>query len=88
VYMGVSLAEAFGTGRQRRNWGWVIGLVGVLLMLWPLYNSIYPFPAYPDNLWPFCLLAWLLCGVLLLWVRPALGRAELPSEILSVELTR
>jgi amino acid transporter len=88
VYMGVSLAEAFGSGRLQRNWGSLIGLVGLFLMLWPLYNSIYPVPAYPDNLWPFFLLAWLLCGVLLLWVRPALVKSELPSAILSVESTR
>jgi amino acid transporter len=88
VYMGVSLAEALGTGRQGRNLGSAIGLVGVLLLFWPLYNSIYPIPAYPDNLWPFLLLTWLLGGVLLLWARPALVRAELPADILSVESTR
>ena len=88
VYMGVSLAEAFGSGRQGRNLEWGIGLVGVLLMFWPLYNSIYPVPVYPDNLWPFVLLAWLLCGMVLLWVRPALVRAEIPADILPVESTR
>jgi amino acid transporter len=88
VYMGVSLAEAFGTRKQWRNRGSVIGITGVLLMLWPFYNSIYPVPAYPDNLWPFVLLAWLLCGALLLWVRPALVQAELPTDILRVESTR
>jgi amino acid transporter len=61
VYLGVALADLSA-----------IGIIGALLLLWPLYNSVYPIPAYPDILWPFLLLAWLLCGVLLLWLRPAL----------------
>ena len=62
-----------------RYLGSLLGITGVLLLLWPLYNSVYPVPAYPGNLWPFLLLAWLVCGALLLLARPALAREELPE---------
>jgi hypothetical protein len=56
----------------------------VVLLFWPLYNSIYPVPAYPASLWPFVLLVWLAFGAFLLAGRPALARKPLP-EVLAVE---
>jgi amino acid transporter len=79
VYLGVAWALARNAGRNWRYLGSLLGITGVLLLLWPLYNSVYPVPAYPGNLWPFLLLAWLVCGALLLWARPALAREELPE---------
>jgi amino acid transporter len=79
VYLGVAWAQARNAGKQQRGLGSLLGLVGVLLLLWPLYNSVYPVPAYPGDLWPFLLLIWLACGALLLWARPALAREELPE---------
>lgn len=79
VYMGVAGAHARNAGDRGRSWGVLLGVLGVLLLLWPLYNSVYPIPAYPGDLWPFVLLAWLTSGALLLWARPALAREELPE---------
>lgn len=81
VYMGVAWAQARNAGRQWRGLGSLFGLAGVVLLLWPLGNSIYPMPAYPDNLWPFLLLVWLVCGGFLLLARPALGREPLPEGL-------
>jgi amino acid transporter len=72
VYMGVAWAQAKEAATRRRGVGCVVGLAGALLLLWPLYNSVYPVPAYPDNLWPLLLLGWLACGGLLLLLRPEL----------------
>ncbi len=82
VYMAVAWAQARNAGKQWRGWGAAAGILGVVLLLWPLYNSIYPIPAYPASLWPFVLLAWLACGGCLLAARPALARkplAEMPA---------
>jgi amino acid transporter len=84
VYMAVAWAQTTNAGRQWRGFGAAAGMLGVLLLLWPLYNSIYPIPAYPASLWPFVLLAWLACGGCLLAGRPALARKPLP-EMLAVE---
>jgi hypothetical protein len=46
-------------------------------MLWPLYNSIYPVPAFPGNLWPYVVIIYLVIGAGLLVLRPGLGRAGL-----------
>jgi len=84
VYMAVAWAQTTNAGRQWAGFGAAAGMLGVLLLLWPLYNSIYPIPAYPASLWPVVLLVWLACGGCLLAGRPALARKPLP-EMLAVE---
>jgi amino acid transporter len=79
VYMAVAWAQTRNAGRQWRGLGAAAGMLGVLLLLWPLYNSIYPIPAYPASLWPVVLLVWLACGGCLLAGRPALARKPLPE---------
>ena len=59
----------------------------MLLLIWPLYNSVYPVPAYPDNLWPLVLLGWLVCGGVLLLTRPALARHEIPEIVYSESIS-
>ena len=82
--MAVAWAQTTNAGKQWRGFGAAAGMLGVLLLLWPLYNSIYPIPAYPASLWPVVLLVWLAFGGCLLAGRPALARKQLP-EILAVE---
>jgi len=84
VYMAVAWAQARYAGKQWRGWGGAAGILGVALLLWPLYNSIYPMPAYPASLWPFVVMVWLALGGCLLAGRPALARKPLP-EVLATE---
>jgi amino acid transporter len=81
VYMGVAWAQAKEAATRRRGVGCTVGLAGALLLVWPLYNSVYPVPAYPDNLWPLLLLGWLACGGLLLRLRPELAKRKLPEMV-------
>ena len=84
--MAVAWAQTKYAGKQWRGLGAAAGMLGVVLLLWPLYNSIYPIPAYPASLWPFVLLVWLACGGCLLAGRPGLARKASP-EMLAVEPT-
>jgi len=54
----------------------LFGLAGMLALLWPLYNSVYPIPDFPRNLWPYVVITWIVAGVLLPIVRPALVLAD------------
>jgi amino acid transporter len=74
VYIGVTAAETVDALRARRGVWAVFGVGGTLLLLWPLYNSLYPVPAYPANLWPYLVVLYLLLGAGLLALRPAPGR--------------
>jgi amino acid transporter len=76
VYIGVTIAEAMDAARERKLLWAAIGTAGMLILLWPLYNSVYPVPAYPQNLWPYVVMAYLLLGFGLLAIRPALAQAE------------
>jgi amino acid transporter len=77
VYMGVTVAAAAYAARRRdRVWA-AFGILGTVFMLWPLYNSVYPVPAFPGNLWPYLVIIYLAIGAGLLMMRPALGRAAL-----------
>jgi amino acid transporter len=77
VYMGVTAAAAVHAARQRDLVWASFGGLGTLFMLWPLYNSIYPVPAFPGNLWPYVVIIYLVIGAGLLVLRPGLGRAGL-----------
>jgi hypothetical protein len=50
-----------------------------LLLLWVLYRNIYPVPAYPNNLWPYFALAWMLIAWAVMKLRPAVQSAPLPD---------
>lgn len=76
VYMCVTVAEAVDAARSRKT-GWVtFGVLGTLILLWPLYNSIYPVPEFPKNLWPYIVIAYLAIGAVLFAFRPAIARGE------------
>ena len=77
VYMGVTLAEASDALRASKLIWAGFGLLGTVILLWPLYNSVYPVPAWPGDLWPYLVVAWLIAGVGLLAIRPAIGRIAL-----------
>lgn len=74
VYMGVTIAEAMEAARARKTMWAALGVTGTAILLWPLYNSVYPAPAYPGNLWPYVVIAYLAAGLGLLAMRPALAR--------------
>jgi amino acid transporter len=71
VYIGVTGAQAISAFRCRRPAQWLIGSLGALLLLWPLWNSLYPAPAWPGNMWPYIVAAWLALGALIACLRPS-----------------
>lgn len=76
AYLGVTAAVAMHAVRDKSSVWLVLGVLGTLAMAWPLYNSVYPVPAFPDNLWPYVVLAWVVVGTGLVALKPAIGRAE------------
>ncbi|HZU90744.1 MAG TPA: hypothetical protein VE993_15960, partial [Stellaceae bacterium] len=81
VYLGVTGAEMIDALRARRILWALFGAIGALLLLWPLYNTLYPVPAYPANLWPYVVAVYLLLGAVLLMVRPEAGRLALDENV-------
>lgn len=47
----------------------VIPVVSFIILLWPIWNNIYPVPQYPFNLFPYIALAWLLIGWIMVAVK-------------------
>jgi amino acid transporter len=80
VYMGVTAAEAVVALRQGQATWFVIGSLGTLLLLWPLWNSLYPVPAWPGSLWPYIVAAWLIVGVALVRAKPSVSEIDLHTE--------
>jgi amino acid transporter len=74
VYVGVTIAEAIDAVRERKVLWAAFGTAGMLILFWPLYNSVYPVPAYPQNLWPYVVIAYLATGFGLLAMRPAIAK--------------
>ena len=81
TYIGVGGAETVEASRENR-WFWsVICVLGPMVLLWSLYRTLYPVPNYPDNLWPYVTLVWIVVALGLIRLRPALARAPLPDYL-------
>ncbi|MEI9982311.1 MAG: APC family permease [Aliidongia sp.] len=76
VYIGVTAAALVEALRNRRRASCVVGLLGTALLIWPLWNSVYPVPDWPGSLWPYLVAAWLIAGAFLVRISPSLARIE------------
>jgi amino acid transporter len=80
VYMGVTAAEAVMAFRHGQTaWG-ITGCLGTLLLLWPLWGSLYPVPDWPASLWPYLVVAWLVIGIVLVSAKPSVSEIDLQTE--------
>jgi amino acid transporter len=79
VYIGVGGTEVLEASRRRQAlWSGLCSL-GPVLLLWVLYRNIYPAPEFPNNLWPYFALAWMISAWVLMRARPAVANAPLPD---------
>ncbi len=46
----------------------ILPVVASLIMLLPIYGLVWPVPAYPNNLVPYIMLAWIVLGVIYLYL--------------------
>ena len=74
VYLAVGVAHAMPAVGLSLRW---VGGVAVLLLLWPLGNSLVPVPPYPFNLLPYVVLAWGAAGWVWTLVRPVRADASI-----------
>ena len=77
VYIGVGGAELVEARREQRLLWSIICIFSPLLLLWVLYRNIYPVPSYPNNLWPYFALVWMLISWGVMKLRPAVTSAPL-----------
>jgi len=79
VYIAVGAAEVVEASREGRMLWPLACVLGPILLLWVLYRNLYPVPDYPNNVWPYVALAWMLAAWVILRVRPRIGDAPLPT---------
>jgi len=77
VYIGVGGAEMVEAWAERRPLWSVACFLGPLVLLWVLYCNVYPVPVFPNNLWPYVALAWVVMAWALTRVRPAVTRVPI-----------
>jgi amino acid transporter len=74
AYILVTLA-AVPYFRRNRTAGYsltrhfIIPVLGFLALLYPIYGSLYPVPAYPFNLFPYIAGMWVVIGIILIHQR-------------------
>ncbi|MDB6083464.1 MAG: hypothetical protein JWN43_1345 [Gammaproteobacteria bacterium] len=79
VYISVGVAETVEAWRDdRRVWS-SICVLGPVLLVWVFYRNVYPVPEYPNNLWPYVALAWVVASWGLMKLRPSVASAPLPD---------
>ncbi len=77
VYISVGAADMVEGWRELKPLWSAFCTLGPVLLLWVLSRNVYPVPDYPNNLWPYLVLAWLAVAWGLMRARPALARAAL-----------
>jgi amino acid transporter len=77
VYVGVGGAEVVEAWRERRLLWSAACVFGPVLLLWVLYRNVYPVPEFPNNLWPYVAVGWVIVAWALTRLRPAITRAPL-----------
>jgi amino acid transporter len=60
----------------RRLWTWqsIVPVLAILVLGYTLYSNLYPVPNPPYNVFPYVALAWLVIGLVIVLVSPALVR--------------
>ncbi len=79
IYIGVGAAELVESARERRPVWLAACALGPALLVWVLYRNIWPVPEFPNNLWPYVVVAWVAAAGLLMRWRPRITRAPLPE---------
>lgn len=59
----------------------IVGLLGAVLMVYSLYGSVYPVPAYPYNIFPYLFLAYMAIGAAWAFIL----KAKSPQTILGIK---
>ncbi|MBI1181758.1 MAG: amino acid permease [Alphaproteobacteria bacterium] len=77
VYLGVAAGSVRPAPGASLRWS---GAAGVVLLLWPLGNSLVPLPPFPYNLLPYAVLLWAAAGAALMTLRPAVIEALPEAE--------
>ncbi|MDB4866184.1 MAG: hypothetical protein JWR03_517 [Cohnella sp.] len=71
TYMLINIA-AIRYFRRNRAQGYsvfkhmIVPILGFLILLWPLYNNLYPIPPFPFNVFPYVAAAWIIVGVVVI----------------------
>lgn len=65
VYLAVCVAQATASRREKAVGLTLAGFAAAFSLLWPLWNSLYPVPGWPANLWPYLVVAWMVIGLAL-----------------------
>jgi amino acid transporter len=84
VYLGMCIAapvEMKKTGHLKVM-NVLIGIIGVALMLFVIWGSVYPVPAYPFNILPYLFLGYMAVGAI--WF--AVLKRKSPQTLASIQL--
>lgn len=60
----------------------VIPVASFIILLWPIWNNIYPVPSYPFNLFPYIAMVWLVIGIVMIAVKTK-QNPEIANSIVS-----
>ena len=83
VYLGICLVAPIDLRKRGEMKGYhvLIGAIGTALMLFAIFGSVYPVPAYPYNMLPYIFFAYMLAGGI--WF--TLLKLRSPATLQSIE---
>jgi amino acid transporter len=64
----------FSSVKRVRQWEIVIPIAAILFLLYTLYHNVYPVPAWPYNLFPYIVAAWVIIAVIAVYAIPGFAR--------------
>ncbi|HTJ64669.1 MAG TPA: APC family permease [Alphaproteobacteria bacterium] len=73
VYVAVAVAASIWSLRTQTDLWAIASVPGAGVLIWCLVNTIYPSPPFPNNLWPYAVIVWMVLALPTIRLRPKLA---------------
>jgi amino acid transporter len=74
IVVNVGALRFLFLGRRVRAWEAIVPVVALAILVYVIYANIYPVPAFPFNIFPYIVAAWLVLGLGIVLLVPGLAR--------------
>jgi amino acid transporter len=74
IVVNVGALRFLFLGRRVRAWEVIVPVVALAILVYVIYANVYPVPAFPFNIFPYVVAAWLVLGLGIVLLVPGLAR--------------
>jgi amino acid transporter len=74
IVVNVGALRFLFLSRRVRAWEAIVPVIALAILIYVIYANVYPVPAFPFNVFPYVVAAWLVLGLGIVLFVPGLAR--------------